>query len=304
MVKQRKTLPTLTGNPQYYFYEQVSKAMAQNHPRFFNIFDLTNFDRVKFEDIQAIYKDRFADASDFTFVFVGNFEPEKIKPQILKYLGNLPSTNRKETYKDWGIVPPAGPLEKTFKKGVDDKSVVQITYTGDAAYSPDETRNISLLGDLLSIKLVEDLRETKSQVYGVGAQGRTEKIPTARYTFQIGFSCAPQNVEGLTKEVTAVIEKIRNGGIDDKDISKIKQTRLLRLEESYKENSFWMDAIRRNLKQGDEISTLEQAKERINAVSKADLQQAAQKYLKSENRLQFVLMPETTGANAGQMPKQ
>jgi zinc protease len=304
MVKQRKTLPTLTGNPQYYFYEQVSKAMAQNHPRFFNIFDLTNFDRVKFEDIQAIYKDRFADASDFTFVFVGNFEPEKIKPLIAKYLGGLPNQNRKETYKDWKIVPPAGPLEKTFKKGVDDKSVVQITYTGEAAYSPDETRNISLLGDLLSIKLVEDLRERKSQVYGVGAQGRMEKIPTGRYTFQVGFSCAPRNVDGLIKEVTAVIAKIRSGAIDDKDIGKIKQTRLLRLEESYKENSFWMSAISSNLKQGDEIYTLEQAKARINAITKADLQQAAQKYLKSENRLQFVLMPETTAANAGQTPQQ
>jgi zinc protease len=301
--KQKMSLPTLTANPQAYFGEQVFKIISQNHPRAFNPYDLQNPERARFEDIQAIYKNRFADASDFTFIFVGNFEPETIKSQIVKYLGNLPSINRRETWKDWKVDPPKGPLEKVIKKGVDDKSVVQILYTGDAEYSRDEARNLSALGELLTIKLIEVLREEKSGVYGVGASGRLTKLPSGKYSFTISFASGPQNVDSLIAAVTAEIAKVQSGQINEKDISKVKEARLVGIEDSFKNNGYWMSTVSSRLRQGTEILTLEESKARINAINKNDLQKTAQKYLKPENRLQFVLMPETSVQNTGQTPK-
>ena len=305
MEKQKQRLPEILANPNFYFYQQISKTMANNSQRYFDLFDTTNLDRIKLEDIRAIYKERFGNASGFTFVFVGNFEPEKIKPLVVKYLGNLPTANRKETWKDWNIKPPAGPLEKVFRRGVDDKSTVKIDYVGDTPYDPDENLRLSFLASVLQIKLTEDLREAKSEVYGIGIQSETSKFPTGRYDFSIQFGCAPKNVDDLVKEVTANIAEIQNGDIDEKDISKVKEKWLLGLDSSYKDNSFWMNAIIDNLKQGDKIETLEEAKALVSAISKTDLQKAAQKFLKPENRLQFVLMPETTvaAANAGQLQK-
>lgn len=302
--KQKVLLSGITASPQAYFGEQVFKILSENNPRAFDPYDTANLDKAKFEDLQAIYKDRFADASDFTFIFVGNLEPETVKPQILKYLGNLPSIKRTENWKDWSVKSPAGPLEKIFKRGVDDRSTVQIYYLGDAVYDRDEERSLAALGELLTIKLVEDLREAKSGVYGVGASGKLGKIPSGKYAFTIGFSCAPQNVEPLVAETTAVINRIQNGEIDESDINKIKQSRLVRLEENFKNNSYWTTAISDNLREGKEILTLEEAKARINAINKDDLQRAAQKYLKLSQRLQFVLMPETTAPNPGQTPKR
>lgn len=302
--KQRVSLSGITASPQAYFGEQVFKITTQNHPRAFNPFDLTNLDKAKFEDIQAIYRDRFADASGFTFVFVGNFEPDAIKPLIAKYLGNLPSANRRETWKDWNVVPPAGPLEKTFKKGVDDKSIVQMIYTGEAVYDKDENRSLTFLGELLTIKLIEVLREEKSGVYGVGATGSLRKIPSGRYVFAVQFACAPNNVDALVTATQAEIAKIQNGQIEDNELNKVKERRLLGIDESYKTNGFWMSVISANLQQGNEILTPEEAKARIAAVTKADLQQAARKYLKPEQRLQFVLMPEIAASNTAQTPKQ
>lgn len=298
--KQKMTIPTLTASPQYYFGEQVFKITTQNHPRAFSPFDMQNLDKARFQDIQTIYKDRFADASDFTFVFVGSFEPEIIKPQITKYLGNLPRTNRSETWKDWGIYPPAGPLEKTINKGVDDKSIVQIIYTGDVVYDKNENRNLTLLGELLTIKLLEVLREEKSGVYGVNASGNMIKIPSGKYVFTVQFACAPQNVESLVAAVTAEVAKIQNGQVDEKDLGKVKEARLVRLDESYKENSFWMAIINGNLMEGKDLLTSDEARARINVVTKVDMQKAAQKYLKPEQRLKFVLLPETVASKATQ----
>ena len=303
--RMKLLIPTLNAKPDYYFDDQVRKIMTQNHPRTFSELDLTNLDKdkTKFEDVQAIYKDRFADASDFTFVFVGNFEPGKVKAQIVKYLGNLPSANRRETWKDWGIKPPAGPLEKVIRKGVDDISKVRIIYTGDAKYDRDENRSLSALGELLNIKLLEVLREEKSGVYGVSTGGGLAKIPSGAYEFVIQFSSAPQNVASLVAAVTAEITKIQNGQIDEKEINKVREARLVKVEESFKDNSYWLSAISNGLMQDEEILTLEESKARINAINKDDLQKAAQKYLKPEQKLQFVLMPETAASNAGQTPK-
>lgn len=301
--KQKTAISALTASPQVYFSEQVYKILSQNQPRAFNPYDLTNFDKARFDDIQAIYKDRFADASGFTFVFVGNFEPEKIKPLVAKYLGNLPTANRKETWKDWNVAFPKGPLDKTFKKGVDDKSVVQIYYTGDVVYDKDENRNLTLLGELLTIKLLEVLREEKSGVYGVNASGNITKIPSGKYVFTISFGCAPQNVASLVAATTAEIAKIQKGEIDENELKKVKEKRLVGIEETYKTNGFWMGIISSNLTQGNDILTQEEGNARINAVTKEDLQKAAQKYLKPEQRLQFVLLPETAASNAGQTLK-
>lgn len=292
IAKQKMFIPTITANPQFYFLNEVEKIMTQNHPRAFSPFDAENLDKAKLEDIEAIYKDRFADASGFTFIFVGNFDNETVKPLILKYLGNLPGAGRAETWKDLGIKPPDGKIEKVFKKGVDDKAQVQIVFTGETAYNRDEARDLGALSELLTIKLIEVLREEKSGVYGVRAFGGIEKIPTDRYRFIISFPCGPDNVDSLINAALAEVAKIQNGQIDEKDIDKVKEARSVQFRERVRENSYWVSEITRNLEQGDEIYSLDEINARTNAISKENIQKVARKYLKPEQKLQFVLMPE------------
>lgn len=294
--KQRKFIPDLITNPQTYFGNEVGKIMSQNHPRAYPFPTMEQLDKIKLDEIKAVYADRFADASDFTFVFIGNFEKEKLKPLLLKYLGNLPGKKRVESWKDLGIRPPAGKVEKTIRKGVDQKSLVQITFTGPAKFDRDEARSIAALGELLTIKLTEILREEKSGVYGVGAFGSISKIPYERSSFTISFPCGPENVESLTNAAIAEVVKIQNGQIDDKDIEKVKEARRVRAREDVKRNEYWALEISRSLLQGLDLYTLEELETRINAITKEDLQAAAKKFLKLDERKQFVLLPELATA--------
>jgi zinc protease len=271
--------------------------MTRNHPRAF-AFPPTEqeLDSLKLEDVKAIYADRFADASDFTFVFVGNFENEKIRPLILKYLGNLPSKNRTEAWKDLGIRAPEGKIDKVIRKGVDQKSLVQMMFTGPAPFNRDEARSISALGELLTIKLIEILREEKGGVYGVGAFGSLSKIPYERYNFTISFPCGPENVESLTKAAIAEIVKVQSGEIDDKDVAKVKEARLVQAREDARRNEYWATEISRSLLQSLELYTPEELERQIGLITKADLQNAAKKFVKLEDAKRFVLMPEATTA--------
>ena len=67
------------------------------------------FAEVNPEKALAFYKDRFADASDFTFVFVGNVDTVTLKPLVEKYLASL-AVDRAEgdASSDNGGAPPKG----------------------------------------------------------------------------------------------------------------------------------------------------------------------------------------------------
>src|ERR1041385_6252857 len=142
-----------------------------------------------------IYRDRFADASGFTFVIVGNVTPEKLRPLVLEYLGGLPSLHRGETWKDVGITPPRGVIEKSVKKGIEQKSQVQITFTGPFTWSQENRYTLTSLTSALEIRLGEILREEKGGTYGVSVSGSAEQFPAPRYSLRIGFGCAPGRVE-------------------------------------------------------------------------------------------------------------
>src|SRR5690606_3204179 len=120
---------------------------------------LSKLDQIKLDRAYEIYKERFADASDFTFTFVGSFKVDEIKPLLEQYLGALPSLKRAETAKDLGIKPPAGIVTKTVNKGQEQKATVRLVFAGDYIYNEDTNNQLQALGEIIQIKLIERLRE-------------------------------------------------------------------------------------------------------------------------------------------------
>jgi len=291
--KEKMFLPNLLNNPSTYFGNEVLKIMSQNNPRVVGVPTAEQIDKVRFDDVQAIYRERFGNAYGFTFVFVGNFDNEKIRPLILKYLGNLPSQKSNETWKDLGIRPPAGKVDKTIYKGVDQKSEVQISFTGPATFNTDESRDLAALGELLTIKLLEVIREQKGEVYTLGAYGSLSKIPYESYSFTIGFPCGPENVKTLIDAAMAEVVKIRDGQIDDKDVEKVKEARRVKFRDDKKTNNYWANAIASSGMRGTPLYSADQVEARIEAISKERIQAVAKKYLDPDKRIQIVLMPET-----------
>src|SRR5690606_31586347 len=116
------------------------------------------------------YKARFADASGQTFVFVGNFEVEKIKPLLETYLGGLPSDKRNEQYIDRGVKPLPGKVERTVRKGIEDKAQLQLFFHGSYSYAPNNTIQRRAWSEILEVKVPELPREKEIGVYrsGVG----------------------------------------------------------------------------------------------------------------------------------------
>ena len=157
-----------TPDPEQVFSDSVSAFMG-NYARRRMPMQPEDVDKIELDRSLAMYRDRFANAGDFTFFFVGNFDAATLKPLLDRYLGSLPATGKTETYKDLNLNPPKGRVKKTFYRGVDDKAMAQLIYSGTMPYTEENATNLSALEEILNIRLIEDIREKESGVYYIYA---------------------------------------------------------------------------------------------------------------------------------------
>lgn len=280
-----------TLTPEKVYSDSLNAVLSSNNPKRKPLTP-ESIDKVNLDRAVEMYKDRFADASDFVFTFVGAFKTEEIKPLLEKYLGGLPSTDRDDTFKHPNIFPPKGKIEKTIYKGLEPKSRVTIVSSGEFEYSPENNIQIEALQEVLQIKLIEALREEESGVYGVSVSEATDKFPTGHYRFSIGFGCAPENVDKLVKRAQEEIEKVKKNGADPKDIEKFVAESQRKTETALKTNSFWLDYLDDNTFLGDDLNEIFLQDKLLKSITVASTKAAAEKYFTDDNLIKVVLMPE------------
>ncbi|MBL0066953.1 MAG: insulinase family protein [Chitinophagaceae bacterium] len=289
--RQKQLYANLAANPQIYFSAEFQKMMTQNHPRAGGLPRSEDFDKINLDRSIQIYKERFANAGDFTFFFVGSFEEETIKPLLEKYIGSLPGSAQKENFKDLGIRPPAGKIDKIVTKGADPKSVVAMVFTSPAAYNSKEAYALNSLGEVMSIKLVEQLREEKGGVYGVSASGSLGRIPYSSSSFTITFPCAPENADTLSKAALDELRKIIKAGVSPEDLEKIREQQKRKLEVDMKQNQFWMSNLFDAYFYGSNPLEILNKQKQVDGLNAKMIQDAAKKFINLNSFIRVTLKP-------------
>jgi zinc protease len=250
-------------------------------------------EQINLDRAYAIFKERFADASDFTFTFVGNFDVDKIKPLLEQYLGSLPATNRNDKPRDLGIQIPAGKIDKTVLKGQEPKATVRLVFSGDYEYNEANNNQLEALAEVLNIKLIERLREDEGGVYGVGARASYSKYPRSRYSLNISFGCGPENVEKLIASTLDEINKIKQNGAQAGDIEKFVAEERRTTETQLKENGFWLGYLTGQIQDNEDPKQILGYLQGLKKISPELLKAAANKYLSGKNYIRLVLLPES-----------
>lgn len=253
---------------------------------------LEKVEQINLDRAYQIFKERFADAGDFTFTFVGNFETEKIKPLLEQYLASLPSDDRNDKPRDLGIKTPAGKIEKTVLKGQEPKANVRLVFSGDYTYNEENNNQLDALAEVLTIKLIERLREDEGGVYGVGARASYSKYPQANYTINISFGCGPENVEKLIASTLDEINKIKQSGAQAVDIEKFVAEERRSTEIQLKDNGFWLGYLTGQIQNDEDPKQILGYMESLKKITPEVLKAAANKYLSGNNYIRLVLLPE------------
>ncbi len=279
------------ANPMFVFIDTLRRIMTKNHPRARSL-TIEELEHMDLEKSYAFYKDRFADASDFIFIFVGNLELEALKPLVLRYLASLPSLERKETWKDVGIRPPQGVVKEKVEKGVEPQSQVAIVFTGPFVYTQENRNVIRALGLVLQTRLRNKIREDLGGTYGITASPSYDRIPEPEYSFTFSFGTDPERVEELIGVIFQDIDSLKKDGIAADELRDARQAMFREFETGIKENRWLQAQLYYRYLVGEDLDSLFNYEKTLEDLTAEKIQEAAMNYLNMENYVQVTLFPE------------
>lgn len=280
-----------SASPEAVFSDSVTVTLTQHSPRY-QPWTSQTVEEMNLGKSLAFYRDRFADASDFTFIFVGNFSTENIKNLVETYLGSLPALDRHETWKDVTYDYPAGIIRKKVNRGIEPKSLTNLILLGPFRWSLENEFKADALMDILRIKFREHIREDLGATYGVRVNGDFSRYPRDRFQITISFGAQPEKAEALANEIISQMDSLKTYGISEDYIHRVKEINLREYETSLQENDYWLNVLESRYYQKQDPRTILKTGSMIRDLNAPDIQKAAKEYLKLNNYIGVTLYPQ------------
>ena len=241
--RTKASLINQEANPAIALSDTLQKEMYGNHPMAMR-FKTEMVDQIDYNRIMEMYKERFMEAGDFTFLFVGNIDLEEVKPMIETYLGGLPTINRKENFKDIKMDIRKGAHKNVFEKQMETpKATVINIISGDCKFNPKNSMLMSMLSQTMNMVYLETIREKEGASYGVSAGGQMNCYPKEEAVFQIYFDTDPAKREKMEQIVMTELQKVAQEGPQPEHLAKVKEYMLKQYTEQIKENGYWLNRL-------------------------------------------------------------
>lgn len=274
------------------FRDSVSMTSTNHNPRTI-LFNTNMINDLDFEKMKKVYEDRFVDASDFTFVFVGNIDPEKAKPMIESYLGSIKDIDREDNWKDNGVDYPEKDTYNHFEREMETpKTTINIDFHGDIQYSKQNSVMMDLLAELLNKRYLDVIREEEGGSYGVGVRAGVDKFPREEYNLLIRFDTDPTKADKLKGMVYDEVQNLFKLGVQEDELIEAKKNFIKERQENLRKNGYWLGVIQHEYVYGEPMLSLEAYEKMINSITKEQVEKFAKKYLTAPAKIEVVMSPK------------
>ena len=241
--RTKASLANQEANPMTALTDTLQKEMYGDHPLAGRV-KAEMIDQLDYNRIMEMYKDRFKEAGDFTFLFVGNINLEEVKPLIETYLGGLPTINRKENYQDIQMNIRKGSHKNLFEKQMETpKATVLNIISGNCEYNLKNDLLMTMLSQTMDMVYLETVREKEGASYGVSAYGQLSRGIHDEALFQIYFDTDPAKREKMEQIVMSELQKVAQEGPRPEHLAKVKEFLLKKHIENAKENGYWLGQL-------------------------------------------------------------
>jgi len=283
-------------SPGVVFAERVRRINTMDHysARQLKVEDVQ---RLSAERMMAFYEQRFANAADFTFFFVGAFKVNEIAPLVATYLGSLPSRGvRDSRVADMRLQFPPAVVRETVNKGQEPRSQTVMTFFADTGLDEIETHRLQAATSVVEMRLRDILREKLGGTYSVGV-GASNTAPIPGYgVTSVQFGSAPENVESLTSAVMVELDRLRREGPSAADVQAVKEQEKNGLQEAMRQNGYWLNSLQAMHLLGRDARRIAQRMERADSLTQENIHAALRKYFPVERHTIVTLAPESRSA--------
>lgn len=286
-------LSFMSGMPQLAFADALADYIMQGDERApIAIPKPEDFDKIDLERIFEIHHNEFAYADGFEFVFTGNIDKETMLPLITKYLGSLPSNNKKSEVRDNGLRMRPGDNTFKFHKGSEPQSLIMIQAQKRMKYNSDKALLLSMAGDIITNKIIEEIREEHALIYGGSMSGYAEEVPYGSYNLITQMPCGPENVDQILEIFHTEMDNLIKNGPTKADLEKVQKARLESFRKGLEENSRWLAYIVNENVWGSNAKNMMNLEKRINKVKAKQIQKILKEVWVDADKITAILLPE------------
>ncbi len=284
LATDRGALPSLA------IADRLSASRYRGDARYLAVPTVDDLDTFDLSRAESIYRERFADASDFVFAFAGDFEAAELEDLAARFLGTLPAAGVRETAGTGQPAAPSGIVRETVESG--DGSFGATTYqlTEEIGLTSSLRLTVPLLESIVDQRLTALLREELGATYSPFVQFSMQDEPVELIEVVVQVSGDPDGLERIADSLEADLTDLSAAGptADEFEIA-VQQTLA---DYALIDNLFWLDTMTRYVLNPDlDPGEVARREDLTRAITRADVQSLAQQLLSLDEYIRVDLVP-------------
>ena len=238
----RSQLSQAKYNPKMIYSDSIGSTIYCGNPMYRSI-PPEQVDLLDGERVLQLYRQRVANAGDFTFSIVGAFDLDEVRPLIKRYLASLPDNGIRESYRSYHPTMATGMVDNFFQMDMrNPKSSIYVSIMGDKPYSFDDEFMIDLVGESVGTALLTFLRHEKHGTYDVASDG-SHSLYNNRWMINYEFETSVEDRDSMLVYADYAVNAVLYSGISEDLFNKIKERVGHEHEVALQTNSYWMNAL-------------------------------------------------------------
>ncbi|HWS01385.1 MAG TPA: insulinase family protein, partial [Prolixibacteraceae bacterium] len=279
------------NNPQKVIGDSLSLILTCNNKRT-KLVTPAFIEELSLEQMEKVYRERIADAGDFTFFIVGNLDEATVKPLVEKYIGSLTDLPRTENWIDNDVNGPKGKTVREVAVPMEvNKATVVVNFNKPAVYDSRSNLLADIIKGILTLRYTEEIREKEGGTYGVSVVSSSDHYPKAEKNMQMVFDAEPERAPHLKSIVYSEIEKIVTSGPTAADLDKVVKNLLKNREQSKLHNSYWLVALLGYYQHNINSDAPENFEKILTGVTTEDVKNYAAEFFKKADVVDVVFAP-------------
>ena len=291
MNRQRAFLANRNASPKVDYNDSIRAILYNHNPRLAPVVQQT-LDKVSYDRILQIYKERFSDAANFKTVIIGNYDEQELRSLLCQYLAVLPTTGKHEQANKANVPQIIGgtSVHKFSKKQATPLANVSIYYTADVPFTPQSDLELDFLKRCLSIAYTDSVREEKGGTYGVSVGFDLDKDDQPNAMLKISYNADPSRYDELNPIIYQQLENIAKNGPLASSMDKVKKYLVKQYAQAAITNDYWSYIIWHEI--DDDTDFDRDYCKMVNNMTPADVQRMAQQILAAKRCIEVTMLSE------------
>lgn len=277
-------------NPNFVFQKKVQEFLYSSPNK--QVFGVSDIEKANREDILSIIREQLANAAEFTFVFSGNFDEAELKALVEQYIATLPLVKGKkqELKHNPAVEIKSGNEEKEFSLKMEvPQGSAAVIISGKMPYSFKNRLMASMSAQIISARLLSEVREKEGAVYSIYTQGSQDRLSEVSVVYQTIFQVKPEKKDRALEIIRSEFENLAKE-TPVEELDKVKEFMVKQITSDEQTNSYWCSMMAGNELLPSEVCV--KAEQVIQSITPKEISSYVNEVMKQNNYRVLVMMPE------------